>query len=168
MKKTWGFLNQMTVLLVLCIFGFGLQSCEKKTTEEKSKAASEFNLETAKSEIEAENKTFMDLVAKGDSVGISNLYAKDAKVFFNGVPSTSGKENIQKLFSGILKSGVTSVDIKTVEVFGDENLLAEESLVTIFVKDQAVEEDKALVIWKKEDGKWKLFRDMMSPNPKDK
>lgn len=107
----------------------------------------------------------MDLVAKGDSVGIANLYAKDAKVMFSEVPSTNGKENIQKLFSGIIKSGVTSVDIKTIEVFGDENLLAEESLVTIFVKDKAVEEDRALVLWKKEDGKWKLFRDMMTPSP---
>lgn len=165
MKNTRGSFQHVMVFLALCSLTFALQSC-KKETGEKAKIASDFNLDTAKTEIEAVNKTFMELVAKRDSAGISNLYAKDAKVMFAGGPSVMGKENIQKMFSGILKSGVSSVDIKTVEVMGNEDLLAEESLVTIFVKDKAVEEDKAIVIWKKEDGKWKLFRDIMSPNTK--
>lgn len=165
MKKTRGLFQPIMIFIALCSFTFALYSC-KKETEDKAKIVSDFNLDNAKTEIEAVNKTFMDLVAKSDSAGISNLYAKDAKVMFAGGPSVMGKENIQKMFSGILKSGVTSVDIKTVEVMGNEDLLAEESLVTIFVKDKAVEEDKAIVIWKKEDGKWKLFRDIMSPNSK--
>ena len=44
----------------------------KTTTENKSS----FDLAVAKKEIEEANRNFMDLVAKGDSVGIANLYTK--------------------------------------------------------------------------------------------
>ena len=69
-------------LLTLSLFtGFSfLSSCNNadtsKTTAENK---STFDLTVAKKEIEEANRNFMDLVAKGDSVGIANLYTIDAK-----------------------------------------------------------------------------------------
>jgi hypothetical protein len=53
-------------------------------------------------------------------------------------------------------------------VFGTEDLLAEEGEVTIYVKDKAVAEEKYIVLWKKVDGKWKLFRDIANSNSPSK
>jgi uncharacterized protein (TIGR02246 family) len=144
-----------------------LISCNNAETS-KSTASSEtkpkFDLSVAKAEIEASNKVFMDLVAKGDSVGLANSYTTDAKFMNAGVPAVSGRANIQNAMSEIVKSGITKVDIRLKEVFGTEDLIAEEGELTLYVKDKAVAEEKYIVLWKKEDGKWKLFRDIFNSN----
>jgi len=66
--------------------------------------------------------------------------------------------------SDIVKSGITKVDLRLKEVFGTEDLIAEESELTLYVKNDAVAEEKCIVLWKKEDGKWKLFRDIFNSN----
>jgi len=42
--------------------------------------------------------------------------------------------------------------------------LAEEGEVTVFVGENAVAVEKYIILWKKEDGKWKLFRDIANSN----
>ncbi|MEB2774200.1 DUF4440 domain-containing protein [Algoriphagus sp. D3-2-R+10] len=157
--------NQMIVVLTLCGLTLGFQSCtEKAETKIEPVAEAEFDLAEAKAEIEEANKNFMALVAAGDSVGIANLYTTDAKLMFAGKPADVGRTNIQTAFSQILNSGVTKVDLKTKEVFGTEDLLAEEGEVIVYVGDMVVAEEKFIVLWKKEDGKWKLFRDISNSN----
>ena len=132
----------------------------KTTTENKSS----FDLTVARKEIEEANRNFMDLVAKGDSVGLANAYTTDAKFMSAGAPAVVGRANIQKAMSGIVKSGITKVDLRLKEVFGTEDLIAEEGELTLYVKNDAVSEEKYIVLWKKEDGKWKLFRDIFNSN----
>jgi uncharacterized protein (TIGR02246 family) len=123
-----------------------------------------FNLATAKKEIAGVSKQFMDLLAKGDSVGIANLYTTDAKLMFTGTPATIGRAAIQSVFAGIINSGVTKVELKTIDVYGTEDLLVEEGAITIYVKDLVVAEEKSIILWKKEEGKWKVFRDIANSN----
>ncbi|MEO5889470.1 MAG: hypothetical protein ABIQ31_04415 [Ferruginibacter sp.] len=123
-----------------------------------------FDLTIAKKEIEDANKKFMEFVSKRDSIGIAGSYTADAKLMFAGEPAVVGRASIQTAFSRILNSGVTKVEIKTKEVFGTLDLLAEEGEVTIYVKDQVVAAEKYIVLWKKEAGKWKLFRDISNSN----
>lgn len=133
-------------------------------TAEKPAAPAAFDLTTAKKEIEEANRQFMDLVAKGDSVGLANAYTKDAKFMSAGAPAVAGRASIQTAMSGIIQSGITKADIRLKEVFGTADLLAEEGELTLFVQDQKVAEEKYIVLWKKEDGRWKLFRDIFNSN----
>lgn len=127
-------------------------SC-KPANNEAAKPA--FDLVKAKTEIEAANQQTMDAFAKGDSVGLANMYTDDAKLMFTGMPVAEGKAAIQSVFGGIIQSGVTKVELKTGEVWGTEDLLAEEGGVTIYVKDQIVSQEKFIVLWKKVNGQWK-------------
>jgi ketosteroid isomerase-like protein len=150
------------------LIGFSiLSSCNnadtsKGTTEKENKPT--FDLTVAKKEIEEANRNFMDLVAKGDSVGLANSYTTDAKFMSAGAPAVVGRANIQRAMSEIIKSGITKVDLRLKEVFGTEDLIAEEGELTLYVKNDAVAEEKYIVLWKKEDGKWKLFRDIFNSN----
>jgi uncharacterized protein (TIGR02246 family) len=148
---------------LVLLAGMFLIACNNTETKIESIKPT-FSLADAKKEIDEVNKKFMDFVAKGDSAGIASLYTTDAKLMFTGAPATMGQAGIQSVFGGIIKSGVTKVDLKTVDVFGTEELLAEEGSVTIYVKEAAVGEEKYIVLWKKEDGKWKLFRDIANSN----
>ena len=158
-------LKQNIVLPILCILVIGFQSCNEKTKDKTDTVAkSEFNLTTAKAEIEEANKKFMALVAEGDSIGLANSYTIDAKFMSAGAPSVVGRANIQTAMSNIVQSGITGVDLRLENVFGTEDLIAEEGELTLFVGDEAVAVEKYIVLWKKEDGKWKLFRDIFNSN----
>jgi len=146
-----------------------LTSCNNTDTSKETavkETKPKFDLSIAKKEIEVTNQNFMDFVAKGDTVGIANLYTTDAKLMFAGAPSVDGKVSIRSAFAGILKSGVTKVDYKAIAVFGTEELIAEEGKVTVFEKDKPVAEEKSIILWKQEDGKWKIFRDISNSNSK--
>jgi len=162
MKNITKFLTLIAAILVLVSFN---SCCNHKVEENKEIAiVPTFNLEIAKTEIEAANNEFEVLFSAADSIGVANLYTQDAKFMNNGAPAVTGKKNIQTTLSGIMKSGISSVNIQTIEVWGKENLLTEEGELSLFVDEDVVYQGKYIVLWKKVDGKWKLFRDIFNSN----
>ncbi|MEI6190618.1 MAG: DUF4440 domain-containing protein [Chitinophagia bacterium] len=119
-----------------------------------------FDLNNAKKEIEAGDKEICSLLSKGDSVGAANMYSSNGKLMVNNMPSITGKENIASFWGGFIRMG-GDVSLTTLEIWGDENLISEEGLFEIKLKDGKVaDKGKYVVVWKKEDGKWKLHRDL--------
>ena len=153
----------MTVLLMLCGLVFGFQSCNEKP-KEKEQTVPVFNLIMDKAEIKAANKNFMELVSVGNSIGLANAYTIDAKFMSPGKPSVVGRANIQTAMSNMILSGITGVDLKLENIYITENLIAEEGELILFAGDNAVAVEKYMVLWKKEDGKRKLFRDIFNSN----
>ena len=162
MKKT---LKLLLPLAMTFLFVTSITSC-KETAKEMPETVieHEFNLTAAKDEIIAANKEFMTLFAATDSVGIANLYTQDAKFMMNGAPAFSGKESIQSIISGVMNSGVSSVNLRTIDVWGTEDLLVEEGELSLFAGDTEADQGKYIVVWKNEEGKWKLFRDIFNSN----
>jgi ketosteroid isomerase-like protein len=163
MKNQLELFNRLTYFTVLLSFVIVFQSCNEKP-KEKEQSIPEFNLITAKAEIEEANQNFMALVAAGDSIGLANAYTKDAKFMSAGAPSVVGRTDIQTAMSNIVKSGITKADLRLENIYGTEDLIVEEGELTLFVGDNTVAEEKYIVVWKKEDGKWKLFRDIFNSN----
>ena len=154
----------MTLALTV-LFISSLTSC-KETAKEMPETViePEYDLSAAKAEIEAANKEFMALFAATDSVGVANLYTQDAKFMITGAPAVSGRASIQSVLSAIMNSGVSSIDLRTIEVWGTEDLLVEEGELSLFAGDTEADQGKYIVAWVKEDGKWKLFRDIFNSN----
>ncbi len=163
MTKPLELFKRLTYFTLLFSFIIVFQSCNEKP-KDKEQSVPEFNLATAKAEIEEANKNFMALVASGDSIGLANAYTKDAKFMSAGAPSVVGRTDIQTAMSNIVKSGITKADLRLENVYGTEDLIVEEGELTLFVGDNAVAEEKYIVVWKKEEGKWKLFRDIFNSN----
>lgn len=147
---------------LLILTGCNNADTSKMTTEKETKPT--FDLEIAKKEIEEANRNFMELVANGDSIGLANSYTTDAKFMGAGAPAVVGRADIQRAMAGIVKSGITKIDLRLMEVFGTEDLIAEEGELTLYAGDQAVADEKYIVLWKKEEGRWKLFRDIFNSN----
>lgn len=152
MKKVTLF--SATVLAVWFLTG----SCVKQEKE------SAFDLVTAKKEIEEVNRHFKELFAKGDSAGIAELYTQDAKFMDAGAPAIVGRSAIRSVMSKFIGAGLTSIDFQTIDIFGSEALIAEEGNIKLYINDAEVGDSKYIVLWKKEEGKWKLFRDISNSN----
>ena len=142
------------VFMLLAAIAIG---CINASTE----SSASFDLVKAKEEIEAANRIFMELVSKGDSTGVSNCYAIDAKMLAPHEPSITGRRNIEAVFGSYMKSGVAKAVGKTLAVWGTADMITEEGEMTIYITDGTqVDKGKYLQVWKKEAGAWKLFRDM--------
>lgn len=150
-----------STIALAAIFMMGCTNAEKSNPAAEKPA---FDLTIAKNEIEAVNKDFMALFAKGDSVGLANAYTVDGKMMSAGAPSVVGRVDLRKAWDGMISSGLTRVDLKLENLYGTEDLLAEEGVATLFVGTDTVGVEKYIVLWKKEDGKWKLFRDIFNSN----
>jgi len=131
---------------------------------DRAESAGRFNLTTARAEIEKENRIFMELVASGDAAGLADCFTSDAKFMSPGAPAVVGRADIQKAMSGILESGITGLDTRVENIYGTADLIATEGELTLFVDGDAVSEEKYIALWKKEDGRWKMFRDIFNSN----
>ena len=127
----------------------------------KSETKAPFDLVNAKKEIEAANKQISESMAKGDSVGLAEAYSTDGALMLNNMPSVKGKDNLTKLWGSFISAGMGGLEFSTLEVWGDENYITEEGLIVIKAKDGTqLDKGKYIVLWKKENGKWKLHRDI--------
>lgn len=163
MKKSAFYLKLVGVLLIILSFSACNNKAEKKVQEEKSTPEeSSFSLTDAKKEIIEANKEFSQFFAAKDSAGIAKLYTEDAKFMMSGSPAITGRDNIQSVMSGFINSDFTRVDLKTVDVWGTEDLVAEEGELKLYKGDTEVDKGKYIVLWKKVDGKWHLFRDIFN------
>src|SRR3972149_1639971 len=107
-----------------------------------------------------QNETAFDLVNRGDSVGLADMFTIDGKSMEPNEPAFIGRSQIQTHYSIVMKAGANKLGLITTGLWGDENMLAEEGEFTFIGKDdKLLDKGKYIVLWKKEDGKWKLFRD---------
>jgi len=123
--------------------------------------AGTFSLDSAKAAIAAANTVFADAMAKGDSVAVAALYAKDACMMQPGMPKICGNAAITSFFAGAKKMGVGGIKINTIEVTGGKELVSEEGSFELLGLDgKTIDKGKYIVTWKQEDGKWKIARDI--------
>ncbi len=111
--------------------------------------------------IEAANKQFSAAVTRGDAAGIAALYSANAEVLPPGGDVAKGRAAIQKLMQGFIDAGAKELPLATVEVEAHGDTAWEVGTWTLKGKDGAeLDHGKSVVIWKKEAGGWKLYRDI--------
>lgn len=143
-------------LLTLILVNMGC----KKETEATTEVKSTFNLEEAKVAIETAGQTFVIAMNKGDSITLANCYTMDAKMMGANEKAVVGRPAIQKVFSGWIKGGMPTFTMKTIEIWGNEEMMAAEEEWAFSDKDgKILDSGKSIELFKMEDGKWRMFRD---------
>jgi ketosteroid isomerase-like protein len=141
---------------VLSIIGISIEASAQAATGTAS-----FDSVKAVKEIAHENKTYTDALSRSDSVAISNLYTADARILNDGSPSTIGRVAIMHFYGGMISNGVTGFSYATTGVWGsDNNLIVEDGILTFALSSgKVVAKGRYLLVWKREGGKLKIFRD---------
>lgn len=149
------FIKFLAVVLVACF----IYSCNTETT--KTETAVGFSLDSAKAAIAASNKVFGACFATGDSVAFANCYTTDGCIYNANMPKVCGTAGIQSFLSMGYKSGLRNVVLTTEEVMGGKEAVVETGKYEVFIADNvSVEKGKFVVVWKEENGKWKMHRDI--------
>src|SRR6478752_2397 len=145
----------VTALVILVV-----SSCHPNTPENADAHVSAFNLDSAKQSIEHQNAAFQKAFETSDSTGLANLFTSDGKMMMPGSPSIVGRAAIMSTVAMFMKMNIVR-KAETIGVWGNDDILVEEGVASLFdQKGVELDHAKYLVMWKKEDGQWKLFRDM--------
>jgi ketosteroid isomerase-like protein len=118
-----------------------------------------------KAAIEAANKGFVAAFAKHDAKAVSGFYSAAPEAFPPGSDIVTGRDAIAKMWQGVFDAGIATAELKTTEVHAQGPLAYEVGTYAMKTKDGKVaDHGKYCVVWLKEDGQWKLHRDIWTTN----
>ncbi len=118
------------------------------------------------------NQKFMSAFKQGNASGVAGCYTPGAQLLPVHVGSIAGRENIQGFWQAVMDMGIKAARLETVEldVLG-ETVIEIGEYTLLGGKQQVLDKGKYLVVWKNEQGLWKLHRDIWTtslPAPTDK
>ena len=109
------------------------------------------------------NKDFMVTFSQGNAAGMADLYTEDGQVLPPNSDIVMGKEAIQTFWQALMDMGIKEAKLDIVEVEEQDDLAVEVSKYTLQGEEgQVLDQGKYIVIWKREDGQWKLHRDIFN------
>jgi uncharacterized protein (TIGR02246 family) len=131
--------------------------------------------ETAKEAIEAANQQFEAAFNKGDTTALAGLYTSDAALLPPTEARVDGRPAIELYWKGLVDAGFKELMLKTQEVtettdgaveFGRYTLAGPaangaQGTIGTYAGTYAV-------LWRAEDGSWRLHRDMWTDDPSTK
>ena len=113
--------------------------------------------------IEETNRKFMEMYKKGDFTGVAALYTDDAIVMPPGSPEVEGKAAIEQLFKGLKNMGIAELVFHVVEAGHTGDWAIERSTFELLGETgQELDRGKYLVVWHRDQGVWKLHRDIFN------
>ena len=156
-------MKKCMVVLTLCVT-ISFMSCQTKV---ETKDVSSFNLDSAKAAITASNDAFGKMWAAGDSTAFGNCYTTDAQLNAPNMERMKGIAAAVAFFSEGYSWGIRGGSLTTEEVMGGPEVVGETgNYVITDSAGKAMDKGKYIVLWKMEDGKWKMHRDIWnSDNP---
>jgi uncharacterized protein (TIGR02246 family) len=115
------------------------------------------------SEISAVNETLISAVAAGDAATAAACYTREGCFIAPNSDFIKGPEQIKEFFASIFEMGIKELKLATIELEMHGDTAIEVGTYELLV-DGGVQADhgKFVVIWKNEDGNWKLHRDMIN------
>lgn len=146
--------NTITTLLLLLLLS-GCNSNEKNTSAEK-------DLEEARKAIAESNAIYFTSFVKNDSSIFIDRYAEDACILAPKVPALCGRDAAAKFFRMAYDEiGLRNGKFITTAIYGDgKEFVTEEGLWQSFdEKGNLFDNGKFLVLWKKTNKGWKMYRD---------
>jgi ketosteroid isomerase-like protein len=154
----------LTILVIFLISSVLFVACGDKTASTTEEIKPTFDLAGAKKVIDSTNAVFGSMVSKGDSVGLAPLYTSDAKFMMPNAPTVSGRSAIQSAFAGLFAAmGTPGLTLTTTDIWGSDELITEVGTFTMTDKSgKEIDKGKYVDLWKMEDGKWKLHRDIFN------
>jgi ketosteroid isomerase-like protein len=138
-----------------------ISGCEQKNQDTDARA--KVDLTTLEKDIESRLRQYENYLKNGDSVALGNMYTEDAEI----IPSTVGRDNIVKVFAGMIRDSITGSSFKTTKLWGNEQLLVEDGTGTWYhTNGTVVGSGRYLLVWTKDEGEWKILRDTWFPDKK--
>lgn len=154
----------LTLVIVVSVFFI---ACNDAATDNTiaTKDSTAYDAENVKEYIKKEGAAFEEEVKRGDSNAIAAHYSSDALIMPSNSEVVKGNDIAGFWGSAIRNFGIKELKLDITDVTGDGNVVAETGNYEMFGADnKSLDKGKYIVVWKKEDGKWKIYRDIFNSN----
>jgi ketosteroid isomerase-like protein len=120
-----------------------------------------------KEEIQSAQNLMAEAFGARDAKRAAALYAEDACLMPDGIPTFHGREAISGFFGGAIDQGIVSARFTTQEVEGDDVQALEIGRYELFAplpngERTCVDDGRYFVAWRKIGGAWRIYRDMFN------
>ena len=96
---------------------------------------------------------------------MGSLYTEDGRLLPPGSDVVSGRDDIAAFWQGVFDTGVANARLETVEVEDHGDTAIETGrFAPSDVDGETVDQGTFLVVWKNDDGAWRLHRDIWNSN----
>ena len=147
-------------------------SCAPPPSQPES-APPEVDPAEVRAAIDEGNAKFEEAVQNQDAAALAALYMANAVLLPPGGEIVRGRTDAEELWGAVMSGmGLKAVDLQTVEleISGDTAFEVGEAILTLEPEggESATQFSKYVVVWKKEDGAWKLHWDIWNDQPAPK
>jgi ketosteroid isomerase-like protein len=152
----------MKNLLYLFLIALIFSACRQENLNKKDQPLAE-----AKKAIAESNAIYFESFVKNDSSIFIERYAEDACIMAPNTPQMCGRNAAAEFFRVAYNEyGLRNGKFTTTAVYGaGPDFVTEEGLWQSFdAKGNLFDDGKFLVLWKKTNGGWKMYRDSFSSN----
>ena len=151
------------IILILALFALSCKNNSEKTDDSLTNNNDKFDIETATKIVEQRSKEFEEALRIGDSIAVGDIYTLDTKI----IGAYSGRENIVKEVYEMNRDSINVIKFRIINLWGDENIIIEDAYVEFFHNDGTpLSKGECLLVWKKEEDTWRIFRDVYKPEKK--
>lgn len=143
----------------LVLFSMAVIGCQPKRSSETE--SNPFSLDSVKTHIIRMNESYSKRFKTNDSAFYADRYCVDARVYSPGVPAVIGRDSIRSFFYNGGNNTDATIDLPAGNFYGNADIVVEDGSYSFLDgKGGTVDKGKFLAIWKLEDGKWKLYREI--------
>ncbi len=116
---------------------------------------------STRDEVQHANAAFENHFAQQDAAAIAALYTTEGMLMPTGMGPIQGHEGIQAFWQGAIDMGVKRLSLHTQDVEELTDTAIEVGAYSLFAAgDQPLDQGKYLVVWKRQEGTWKLHQDI--------
>lgn len=120
--------------------------------------------ESVKAYIRKEASNWGEEVRRGDSIAMAAHYTSDAIVMPPNSQPVKGND-IVKFWGSMVRMGVKDLKLNITDISGDGDVYTETGTIEVFgANELSLDKGKYVVVWKKENGNWKMYRDIWNSN----
>uniref|UniRef100_UPI0040486E67 nuclear transport factor 2 family protein n=1 Tax=Mariniflexile sp. TaxID=1979402 RepID=UPI0040486E67 len=151
-------------LLAIASAGFLTTACNNNTTADKNsdtERADVFDINAVKKIIQDNNNAFMNAHITRDTATLNGMFTRDARVFPPNSEVIKDQATIKAINMEWVNYDIKEAREESTATYGNEDYVIDEGTYYMsFGADSIVDKGKYMNVWKKEDGKWKMFRNM--------
>ena len=164
MKKFFPVFLLGSAFIFLSCNNAGTANNASEDSSTKMSKESAFDLDKARTTIAGETAKFSDEFKRGDSIALAAHYASDGMIMPQNSEAVK-KDGFVSLWGNFIRSGIKELKLSVQDVAGNDDMLTETGTYELVGdKNKSLDKGKYVVVWKNENGSWKIFRDIFNTN----
>jgi ketosteroid isomerase-like protein len=122
--------------------------------------------DSARAAIAAQSASFTEALEQGEAAAAARIFSADARLSVPGIDGVlEGRQAIEKFWQGALAGGMKSLTLTPRDLEGAGELRVETGTYTAFGANRSeLGRGEYLLVWKREEGTWKIHRDYGHPS----